>query len=275
MSKTYKLYQSGRYCVAVAYSNISRKDSPKARAEKKNHSSAAQQVVNDKNSCRKLAGIVAANFADSKTALFVTPSFDDDHYPQFEKASEYRAYCLKEARNYLERLKYLIKKRGGVIKYAYSVGVGEGGRWHFHALIDGATLEDCATVWNQGDVDAHRLYGETKWITDREWSSKVSNVNPVAIAKYLISNARSRNLGQHPWHASRNCEKAQLVETKTITDGASIEPPDGSEILDRENTATVYSNFQFIEYILPKPKNHRSGHQKQKAARPKRFLTST
>lgn len=262
MARYMKRIRGGRYNIVTSYPVTTRWDGPKARAEKKNHTAKAQQLVNDRNSRIALTAIIAENFADSPTAFFVTPSFDAAHYPAFGKKSEYWAFCCSEAKNYIKRLRRLAKHRGGAIKYVYSVGVGEGGRWHFHMLIDGVTAEDIRDAWGRGGVDYHHLYTDTKWVAMRDWYCKVSNVNPVAIAKYMMRNASCRLVGKHPWHASRSCVRPKAEPATIIPDNASIEPPEGSEVLDRETSETLYSSFRFIEYIEPKPatasRHHRS-----------------
>lgn len=200
-----------------------------------------------------MTAIIAANFSDSPTAFFVTPSFDDEHYPNYSKKSEYWSFCCKEANNYIKRLRRIAKRRGGGIKYVFSVGIGEGGRWHFHMLLDGVTSEDIRDAWARGDVDYHHLYTDRKWISSRDWYSLADNVNPVSIAKYMMHNANCRLVGQHPWHVSRNCIRPKPSQAVTVPDNASIEPPEGAEILDRERTENLYSMFQFVEYIDPLP----------------------
>ncbi|MGM9602998.1 MAG: hypothetical protein ACI3W5_15615 [Faecousia sp.] len=253
MSRYMKKLKAGRYNLVTAYKMTTRYDCPKARAEKKNHTAKAQQLVNDRNSRIALTAIIAENFSDSKTAFFVTPSFDAEHYPSLTKKSEYWSFCCSEAKKYVKRLRRIAKSRGGDIKYVFSVGVGEGGRWHFHMLIDGVTTEDIRDVWGRGNVDYHHLYTDTKWVNDRDWYCKADNVNPVAIAKYMMNNASCRLVGQHPWHVSRNCVRPKAEPAIIISDNASIEPPDGAEVLDRETSETLYSAFQFIEYIEKKP----------------------
>jgi len=260
MAHYVKRLQAGRYCIATAYSRIGRKDCPQARAEKRNHSSKAQKVVNDNNSRVALTAIIAANFSDSQTAYFVTPSFDTGHYPDLDRQSAYWQFVCREADNYIARLRRLAKRRGSILKTVYTPGIGEDGRWHFHMLIDGATAEDLRDAWGRGDVDYHRLYSDTKWLSDRDWYSKAKNVNPVAIAKYMMSNASScRKVGQHPWHVSRSCTRPKAKRAVLVSDAKPLEAPDGAEILDRETTATLYSFFAYIEYIeaTPKPKRYR------------------
>lgn len=254
MKKHRKEITAGRYHIVATYPVLSRWDKPKERAEKKFHTSKAQQQVNDKNSRVALTALIAENFADSETALFVTPSFDDAHYPEYTKDSDCWKFCIKEAALYMKRLRILALKRSQTLKYVYSVGVGKGGRWHFHALIDGVTAEDVRDAWGRGAVDYHSLYSDSKWITDREWNTHTNNVNPAAIAKYMMGNAATaRRVGDHYWHASRSCTRP-TVKTTIITERESIESPAGAEVLDRETSELVYSTYQFIEYIEPRPK---------------------
>lgn len=252
----------------MAYPVITRRDCPKARAEKKNHTAKAQQHLNDRNSRNVLTDIIAENFVDSPTALFVTPSFDAAHYPSFEKSSERRAFCHNQAKNYIKRLNRLAKRRGGEIRYVYSMSVGEGGRCHFHMVIDGVTAEDVRDAWGRGDVDYHHFYTDKKWVADRDWYCGADNVNPVAIAKYMMHNASCRLVGQHPWHASRNCVRPKSEPVAIIPDGASIEPPEGAEVLERESVETLYSSYQFIEYIDPRPATAPKQNRKRRTAPP-------
>lgn len=252
MSKYCKQMRAGRYVFAVAYSRPTQKDSPAARAEKKKHSTKARQLLNEKASRLQLTGIIAENFADSETAFFCSLTFDDAHYPEYAKQSEYWAYCIRQGKNWLDRLKYVVSRRGGSIRYVFCAGIGEGGRWHIHALVDGCTAEDLTATWTLGNIDFHNLYSERRWGQDRQWRSrKGGNVNPVAIAKYMMRNASCRPLGKHPWHASRNCKRPTVERAKVIRDASSIEPPMGSEVLSMEKNDTMYSQYVMYEYILP------------------------
>lgn len=245
--------------MAVAYSRPTQKDSQRARSEKKKHSTKARQLLNDKASRLQLTAIIAQNFADSKTAFFVSATFDVYHYPKYEKQSEYWDYCDREAKKYIARLKYILKKRGKDLRYVYCPGIGDDGRWHIHLLIDGCTAEDIIAAWPLGDVNYHRLYADKKWMTDRDWrNKKTKNVNPVAIAKYFLSNASCRLLGKHPWHASKNCERPVVQPAKVIHDSTDIQPPDGAEILSYDKTESLFSCFECYEYILPIPTEKRS-----------------
>lgn len=250
MARYYKKLKAGRYCAVTAYSRIGRNDCPKARSEKRNHASKAQQNLNSTNSRIAFTAIIALNFADSKTAFFATLTFDDAHYPSFERKSLYWNYVVKQADNYIVRLRRLAKKRGAILKTAYSPGIGEKGRWHLHMLIDGVTAEDIRDAWGRGDVDMHHLYADSHWLISRDWyNKKTKNVNPVAIAKYMIGNANCRNVGQHPWHVSRSCTRPKAERATLIDDNCIIDFPDNADPLDKKKESTMYSTFIFLEYI--------------------------
>lgn len=251
MSKVKRIMRAGRLRRVCTYSRATRYDNERARAEKKKASSMAQQKINDRLSVMQLAGIIALNFSDSKTAHFVTLTFDEAHYPKFAKASEYWNYCCKEADNYIKRLRRLARRRGQNPFTVYAPGLGDDGRWHIHVPIDGVTAEDIRDAWGRGNVDYHNLYTDKKYVSSKNWYSEADNVNPVAIAVYMVHNARCRQVGKHPWHASKNCLRPAFDKPVTIPDAESIEPPEGSEILDRGSTTTLYSSFEFIDYILP------------------------
>lgn len=258
MSKYVKTRRAGRYCMAVAYTRPVKKDNDTARGEKKKHSTKARQLLNDKASRLQLTAIIAENFMDSDTAFFVTPSFDCEHYPEFRKQSEYWNFCCKEAKLFLERLRRLAKKRGDSIRSVFCPGIGEGGRWHLHILVDGCSAEDLRDTWGRGGIDYHRLT-DRKFLQDpnRQWYDKqLGGANPIAIAKYMMRNAACRQLGKHPWHASRSCKRPTVEPARVMQDKTAI-LPDYAILINLEENNTMYSSFSMVEYILPKVNTHR------------------
>lgn len=256
--KRSRTWRAGRYVKVIAYDSIRKNDCPQSRREKKNHSSKAQQELNARNSRAKLTAIIAEHFMDSPTALYLTLTFNPEHYPEFERQAQYRAWCIREMKNYVKRMQYWAKKRGMVLKAVYWPDVGdENGRWHFHMLVEGISPEDARAVWGKGNFDFHHLYADTKWVSDREWSTKKKNVNPVAIAKYAMGNVSHRKLGQHCWFHTRSCTVPKPDASVAIRSEQSIEPPEGCEILNQERVETMYSSYVMYEYILPMPKKTR------------------
>lgn len=251
MAKYLRSIQAGRWRYDYTYSKVNRRDCDKARAEKAKASSKAQKTVNDKLSRLQLTGILAANFTDRKSAMFVTLTFDEDHYPTAARKSQRRKQVEKEAVNYIDRLGYLARNRKKKFRRVWFIGLGEQGRYHIHVVVDGLTGEDVRDCWGRGNVDYHHLY-DKKWLKERDWySKKFRGANPVQIAKYAMQNANERPTGKHPWHASRNCQRPTSAPARLIADGVSIDPPDSCELLDKTETNTIYSQCAAVEYILP------------------------
>lgn len=252
MAKYFRSIQAGRYRCDYTYSRVSRYDSDKARAEKKRASSAAQKLVNDKLSRIQLTGILAETFIDYSDSYFVSLTLDELHYPVTPRKSEIRAVMERHAPNYIERLRYQAKKRGVEVYSVWWLGIGEEGRYHIHCVLRGPSWEDIRDCWQLGNVDFHNLYADHEWAAGRDWWSPATNrANPVQIAKYAMQNANERPVGKHPWHASRNCKRPKAQPARIVPDAASIDPPDGAELLDKIDHSTVYGAYTVVEYILP------------------------
>lgn len=263
MSKTLRTVQAGRYVRMAVSTKVKAKDSPKCRAEKQKATSRAQAAINTKMSTTALASIIAENFLDSPTALWVTLTFDEDHYPNFERRSEYWSFCCREATNYLARLRRLSRARKLELLSLFAPGTEEDGRYHIHMLLDQSRTDDIRDAWGKGNVDYHYLTGDPHYFTDKGWASKKSkNINPVCIAVYLSHNAKDRPVGKHPWHASKNCKRPKPDKPKTVHDDYSFPVPDGAEILDNLKISTLFGDYEYIEYLLPPRK------RKQRKPRP-------
>lgn len=268
MPKTLRKIEAGRYVRIAITTNVNKRDSEKTRAEKKKATTKAQKLINDKMSQNALAALIAENFLDSRTAMWVTLTFDPEHYPALAKHSEYWSMCCREATNYLTRLRRLARAREMDMLAVFAPGTGEDGRYHIHLLIDHATLEDIRDAWGKGHVDFHYLKGEPHYFTDKGWrNKKTKNINPQAIAAYMMHNARDRQTGKHPWHATKNCIRPKPDRAKTVSASYSIEPPEGSEILDRQKVQTLYGEFEFIEYILPAEKRKEKAQPSKRGSR--------
>lgn len=251
MAKYVRTFSAGDYRYSYSYSRVNKNDSAKVRAEKRNHTAAAQKQVNDRMSRIQLTGIIAENFAGSASAYFVTLTFDAEHYPHDGRRSACKAYAEKQANLYLERLRYQAKKRGSDIKRVFCVGMGELGRYHAHLCVDGIDGETIRDCWGMGNVDYHLFSGDRDWLSDRDWLTPTKVVNPVAVARYMMGNGADRAVGQHPWHASRNCKRGSFSAAELVPDSRPLDPEETAVILDKERTEGQYSAHQYIEYLVP------------------------
>lgn len=256
MSKRRRKLSCGRYAAEYVYSRITRYDCPKARSEKRHHTSQVQQALNDKNALIYNAAVIAGTFLDDASSLFVTLTLDDAHYPAAIRAGECWRQIGRMRDNYITRLQRLAKRRNVTFAYGWSPGVGDGGRYHIHMLTRGLSPEDICTVWGLGNVDYHYLAADAAFLAGRDWCCRgTRDVNPEAIARYLINNAKPlRKLGGRLIHFSRSCTRPTVGDPKPVPDGYRLDPPAASTICDERSENTMYSSFAFVSYMLPPPK---------------------
>lgn len=253
MGKRRRKISCGRYAAEYCFSRGSRYDCPRARAEKRHHTSQVQQALNDKNALIYNAAVIAGTFLDDPSSLFATLTLDDEHYPFSERAGESLGKILKLLDNYIARLQRLAKRRGVTLAYGWSPGKGDFGRYHIHMLIKGLSREDVVTVWGLGEVKAYHLYKDTAFLADREWMcAGRKEVNPEAIARYMMQNAQPlRKVGGRLIHFSRSCVRPEVEESAPVSDGFRLEAPEGSTTVDQRTETTMYSSFAFVSYLLP------------------------
>lgn len=246
-----KTIGAGRWRYSVAYRKRERSDTPRARAAKTEHSTAAQKILNLRMSLVQLTGIIAENFADVPSAMFVTLTFDKDHYPA-GKDSELWDFAYRQGKLFLQRAKRLCARREQELRTVYVVAGGNNIRHHLHMVCSGLTGDDLKALWDRGNVAYHKLNvrqdDPMKWDFVRDGG----NVDPAQIAGYLMENAACCPLGKHPWHASRNCVRAETVEEYEIPDNVPIPAPENSDIINQETKSNSYSEFKVLELILPK-----------------------
>ena len=254
MGKRRRKISCGRYAAEYCFSRGSRYDCQKARAEKRRHTSQVQQALNDKNALIYNAAVIAGTFLDDPTSMFATLTLDDEHYPYSNRPWEILGKILKLMDNYIARLQRLAKRRGTELAYGWSPGQGDFGRYHIHMLIKGLSAEDVCTVWGFGDVNYHHLYGDTAFLSDRDWTcgGKKKEINPERIAHYMVNNAKPlRKVGGRLIHFSRSCVRPTVEESTSVPDSFRLEPPEGSTTVDQRTENTMYSRFAFVSYLLP------------------------
>lgn len=258
MSKRKRTLACGRYVAAYLFSRVTRYDCPKARAEKRHHTSQVQQALNDKNAMIYNAAVIAGTFLDDETSMFVTLSFDEAHYPRFDNPGKIWIAVHKLLVNYIARLQRLAKRRGASFAYAWSPGIGDKGRYHIHMLVKGLTAEDLVSVWGLGNVDYHWLHHDLDFINGRDWSCSAGEINPERIAHYMINNAKPlRKVGGRLIHFSRSCVRPTVSESAPVPDSYRLEPPEGSVTCDRRQEDIMYSSFAFLSYLHAGPRKKR------------------
>ena len=242
---------AGRYRFSVAYRKRQRSDTPKAREKKLHHSNASQRILNKKLSHVGLTGIIANNFADNPEAMFVTLTFDSNHYPDTDKDSELFKWAYKETKLFLQRAKRLTARRELEMRSVFVIGGGDNVRRHVHVVLDSLTGADLKALWDRGNIDWHRLNQRQDDPMKWDFVRDNGNVDPAQIAGYLMENAACCPVGKHPWHASKNCQRAETIEKYEIPDCTPIPMPDDADVINQETKDNGYSEFRILEMILP------------------------
>lgn len=219
-----------------------RGDSKKARAEKKNATSAAQALRNKILSTRELELRLSKNFPVAGSGLAVVLTFDDQHLPktraQAQRRMKYFLRLLREAR----AAAGLPEPR---VVYTPEVLTSSSGRWHFHAVIDstGQDVEMIRRCWRYGtDVDITPLR------VDEE-------KNHETLARYMTKELREVHEyecrpGLHGWSCTRNCLKPE-VDEQIVEDRKKLRAPKGATVLMQERRSTEFAESAILKYRLP------------------------
>lgn len=154
------------------------------RERERRSSTTAQTLLNMKNAEKKLRRLMETNFTDNDIVLHPTYDYGFVDHGFFNKAQlreEWRKAGIpmddgeaqKNMRNFIRRLKTLIRRRGGdpkAFKYIYVIEVkkeprdGEfdplPARYHYHMVISSLgilTIEDVNALWQYGYTKAEPL----------------------------------------------------------------------------------------------------------------------
>lgn len=229
MAKTKKIIVAGQLVYEGIYPRGKSSDSPKARAEKKKLSSAAQQRMNKLYSAQKLEFMLAANFVRGDCVAVLT--YDDDNLPLTRKEAEqrlkyFRSKLAKERKTEWDELVIIWNTEG---KHGEK-------RFHHHIVFNavGNDLEALKRLWVYGDVQLEKLK------IDKE-------KNYASLAHYMCKESREKP-GLRSWSYSRNCKHPE-VETFAVPDDTTIQAPKGSVILEEHSESNQYGSYKTVKYI--------------------------
>ena len=107
-------FSAGRYRKVVRYPRSLPGDSPATRSAKHQHSAAAQQYINIRDSTEHLLWLLCCNY-DHKSAAFLTLTFDDEHLPASRPA-------VKDiVRKMVRQLRPIFRNRNSASPVIYTV----------------------------------------------------------------------------------------------------------------------------------------------------------
>lgn len=231
MSYTRKTVRAGKLCVQVLYPTPVKSDSRRARREKREFSTAARQLLNDKTSKQRLETLLAANF--SAGDLFLTATFGG----QYRKLDESeKLNCLKR---FFRNLRDRNRRRGAETLYIYAPHRADEHEpnVHVHAVIrlGALTLDELRAMWKYGNLDV-KFVGNGDF-GDFEY-----------LSAYLCHEFDQREKGKRLWVPSKGLKQPE-IETEEVPAGTILAVPDGYSVLRRGGEEGMYSCWMYLKCI--------------------------
>lgn len=248
--KRLKTVRAGRLVFGVCYTQALASDAPKARTAKSKCSSEARRRLNFRAAWQKLRLLLCCNF--SRGDLYVTLTYDDAHLPASRKDAK------KAMQNFIDRVRAARKAAGESFKYVYVteelVDNGRARRLHHHMILntggERGDFELIRSLWSGGSnieilhLGKHSLYSD----------------DFLELAQYLCKernpDAKTYNVGDRCWCASRNLARPQVV-SEAVDDNVTICAPPGAQILDSDHKQNEYGSFDYLVYLLPEQRPKR------------------
>ena len=222
------------------------------RAAKRNQTKEAQERANHARSIRRQIMLAEANFTNRDYFLHLTYK----EAPSFERAE-------KDVRNFLQRVKYLRKKRGlDELKYMCVIEDGEGKkRIHAHMLISGGIHRDeLQRIWNSSTVSGggiikaepldteNGLEGAVVYMAKELWAKGYRN-NPEedeidGIARYMVNHVTRKR----SWRNSRNMKTPHVSTCASKFSNRKVKlVARDFRVTAREIMEKTYPGYKFIQ----------------------------
>lgn len=194
-------------------------EQPRCRKNKYRPSREAQKKLNEKNKKKKLRRMLNANFCEKDIEIHLTYR-DGDQPEDYEMA-------IKNARNYIRRVRRLYKAEKIEMKYIIVTEQGKNKRWHHHITISGGIDRDTLEgMWGKGRANSRRLQPDENGFA--------------ALANYIAK----ESTGKRGWIGSKNLKKPK--ETKNDN---KISKRTAGKIakMSREEIERLYKGFEFVK----------------------------
>ncbi len=209
------------------------RDGPRVRQGKRELSSKAQQLMNQKYAWQKLKLLMAANFGPRD--IFATFTYSDEHLPFLKKEVQ------RDLTAFVRDLRNERRKAGRELKYIRSIEHKHGeGRWHVHMLINatGDDYDQICRLWQKGAVEFRKIR------VNRE-------KNFETLAKYFCKEGRDKP-GERLWSGSKGNLKKPERSFSYVPAGEVMRPPPEKRTAYRtlERKETPYGQFYYMEYVL-------------------------
>lgn len=148
--------------------------------------------------------------------------------------------CLRDARNYLRRLKYFRKKHGlSELKYFGRIERGEKGKWHVHICISKTDYDFVTSTWKKGSVFVEPMYLEGRFEN---------------LAKYIYKETKGKS---HQIQSRNLTEPKERVtelgkrKVKEFESGAVPKAPKGYYLYTADYVVNDYTGVAASYVFLP------------------------
>lgn len=229
MAKIKKIMTAGPLTIETIYPAPRSRDSPAARQGRKNITTQAMRMMNQKYAYQKVELQMAANLKPYDYNIVLT--YDDAHLPPNRKAA------LKDFSAFLRKIRKL-SNQPFVYFYRLEHKHKAGSRYHFHIYCTAIpiTAKRLERLWGNGKIYRKDI------IIDPDNTFE-------QLARYMIKE-RPDKLGQHLCDHSQGLRKIE-VDRIRMPDDAQLQPPDGCLVLDDTGQVnTIYGSFRTIKYMV-------------------------
>lgn len=218
-----KTIKAGNQFEIEIYPEFTRKQAKQLNLKKKLN--VAQKNLNDRNSRKRLARLINANFI--KGDLWITLTYDNEHLPNSYKEA------LKNMNNYIRRLNGRRKKLGlGNAKYIFITEYSkeENIRCHHHLIMDsGLSMDIVESVWKCGK------------------RNNVRKVDPdenglTGLANYLSKDPK----GKKRWCSSKNLKKPKESKSYSNFKASHVKKMVRNRALVESMVSKKYKNMVYI-----------------------------
>lgn len=223
------------------YTRIERGDSVQARAAKKECSTLARKVSNQRTRQRALYFLLAANFKLSD--FFLTLTFDDLHLPHTRKG------VMKEIDKFIRPLKKHRLLRGQDTRYIYCIEDKHGdGRYHVHMVLNstGRDVEEICSLWNCGFVDWEYI----GWTKDHGKLQYRGVEGYKLLARYMTKEVQP--VGARNYSGSKNLVRPtvtiSLLPESEVERRELFAVPEGSKQTAYQEFRNEWGLFRFISF---------------------------
>ena len=213
------------------------------RKKKANKTKESQQKVNDRQTERRLTGILNENF--DGTSWYVTWSYREDLRPKDIEELKLQISQL------LRDLRKLYKKEGLVLRYVWTAEVGKRGAVHIHMVLSEIDARKLRGIWKYGYVTMKPM----------DPSGQYSRLASYFLKYFQKTRETDRQIQKHAYNPSRNLSRPEPRKEK-ISAGTfrrKVREPKGWYIdkkIAQDNGGIRYGitedGYEYIYYILVK-----------------------